>query len=165
MDDATRETLAELSRCYRDRLVVHARRILGDPALAEDVVQEVLMRAGTAAGRQEPASIPAWLYAATARAAIDRLRARNAEARALEGVRPAGPAAPGRAEDRETAARLASALHDLPDPYRSALVLRYLEGLEFREIAARLETIERTARTWVGRGLTRLRERMGDLEA
>jgi RNA polymerase sigma-70 factor (ECF subfamily) len=147
--------LAEVSQRYRGRLVSYAARILKDETEAEDVAQEVLLKAAGSAGPREGTALGPWLYTVTGRAAVDRLRARKVEARALRAVPPRTVAAP--ATPIEGSPELAAALHDLDDPYRSALILRYLEGLDFREVAARLGTIERTARTWVGRGLTRLR--------
>jgi DNA-directed RNA polymerase specialized sigma24 family protein len=49
----------------------------------------------------------------------------------------------------------------LDDPYRTALTLRFIDGLAFAEIATQMETLPRTARTWVGRGLSTLRLRLG----
>lgn len=149
-----------MSEVDRDRLNAYAQRLLGDPAEAEDVVQEAIVRlpAGVACA-------PAWLHAVCYRIAVDRLRARKREARVLVEARGVlGAAAVEEAGEalgrREDAVRLRAAVDALPDPYRDAVRLRYLEGLEFPEVARRLGALERTARTWVGRGLAKLRERL-----
>jgi RNA polymerase sigma-70 factor (ECF subfamily) len=154
----------EILEGWRERLVAHAARVLGDGAEAEDVAQEVLLRAPEAARRADLRSLPAWLYAATYRAAVDRLRARRRRERAHAGRagEGAGDDVPGALARIEDAARLRAAVAALGDPYGAAVRLRYLEGLEFADVAARLHTIERTARTWVGRGLAKLRERLGE---
>lgn len=127
-----------------------AQRVLGDRHEAEDVAQEVLIKAPRDA-------TAGWLYAAAYRGAIDRLRARERRAKL---VRAAGAAQAERAASESpfdleaVRARLAA----LDEPYRSAITLRYLEQLDFPEVARRLGTIDRTARTWVARGLERLRE-------
>jgi len=136
---------------FRERLVLRARRVLGDVHEAEDVVQETLIKAP--AGATE-----GWLYAATYRGAIDKLRARERRARAVAELARRPRAAEESPFDLEAVrGRLAS----LDDPYRTAITLRYLEGLEFPEVARRMGTIERTARTWVGRGLEKLRDALG----
>lgn len=165
----------EILEGWRARLVAHAERVLRDRAEAEDVAQEVLVRAPDDARRHDLRSLPAWLYAVTYRLAVDRLRARRRRERAHAGRAAATPLSAGAGEDsgagpagalalREEAARLRAAVGALADPYGAAVRLRYLEGLEFAEVAARLGTIERTARTWVGRGLGKLRERLGAAE-
>jgi|SRR6185503_2291701 len=147
---------------YRQRLVAYAHRVLGDRDEAEDIVQEVFLRAPKASRLRDAKSLTGWLYAVCYRLAVDRLRARNRRARALESLGAPGEAesVESEAQRREEAERAQKALAGLDEPYRAAVRLRYLEGLEFPEIAHRLGTIERTARTWVGRGLTRLRERL-----
>jgi len=158
------EAVAALSDRYRERLVAYAHRVVGDRDEAEDVVQEVFLRAPKASRLRDAKSLIGWLYAVCHRLAVDRLRAQNRRARALDALAPVGEAEPAEseAERREEAERARAALGRLDEPYRTALRLRYLDGLEFREVAQRMGTIERTARTWVGRGLTRLRERLGE---
>jgi len=51
-------------------------------------------------------------------------------------------------------------LRALPDPYRIALTLRYLEGLDYDDICRILDVPGGTARSHVARGLRLLRERM-----
>ena len=166
LDPRSEAATPEILEAWRERLVAHAERVLGDGAEAEDVAQEVLLRAPEAARRADLRSLPAWLYAATYRLAVDRLRARRRRERAhAHAAAGAGEddaaAALGRLED---AGRLRAAIGALADPYGPAVRLRYLEGLEFADLAARLGTIERTARTWVGRGLAKLRETLGATE-
>lgn len=149
-----------LSARYRDRLVGYAARILGDSGEAEDVFQEVLLRAGSARGLAgEGASLAGWLYAVCYRLSVDRLRSRKRGMRlAKRGAIPAASADPvDLAAQREAAAHAEEALHRLAEPYRTALALRYLEGLDYPEVALRMGALERTARTWVGRGLAAMR--------
>ena len=151
----------------RERLVTYAQRVLKDRDEAEDVVQEVLLKLSRARLR-DPQAARGWLFAATYRQAVDRLRSRERRGRAMRGLALTSPGARTSAgagvacdlELRDEARRARLTLAELDDPYRTALRLRYLEGLGFPEIAARMSTLERTARTWVGRGLTRLRRRL-----
>jgi len=147
----------------RPRLVAIARRVLGDGALGEDVAQEVYVR--LAKLPEEPRSLPAWLRAVCYRVAIDVLRRRQrAEQTGAEMERASMEPTPSEAaEERERAQRALSALAGLDDPYREALQQRFCEGQSFREIAERMGAPERTVRTWVGRGLMRLRQRLGEV--
>jgi RNA polymerase sigma-70 factor (ECF subfamily) len=153
--------LAEVSQRYRARLVAAARAILRDSGEAEDVAQEVLFRAPTMSEIKDVSSLRSYLESAARRLAIDRLRRRQTGDRVLERAsQPRQVAGPlEQAEQADERRRLLQALAGLKQPYRKALELRYLEGQEFRDVATRLGTNERTARTWVGRGLTLLRRK------
>ena len=155
------EALSRLVEAQRERLVGIARRVLQDPQEAEDVVQEALTR--LLACELDPAAPAAWLTAVTYRLALDhqRRRARRATTGALDAATDPGAGVSEQAATQELAAAAAAALERLPEPYRSALRLRCCEGLPFTEIAARLAAPERTTRTWVGRGLERLRAALG----
>lgn len=119
------------------------------------MAQEVLIKAPRDA-------TAGWLYASAYRGAIDRLRARERRAKALRGLAASSAsfAAPSgkTVESPFDLDAVRERLRALDEPYRSALSLRYLEELDFPAVAKRLGTIERTARTWVARGLERLRE-------
>src|SRR5207248_2086463 len=56
--------------------------------------------------------------------------------------------------------RLTREVMELDEPYRSAIILRFFEGLMPREIGARTGVPAETARTRVNRGLATLRERL-----
>ena len=148
----------ELEPTLRARLVAYAARTLGGQDGAEDVAQEALL----AAQRAGIDSV-GWLYAVTHRRAVDRVR-RQARASAAQGALPPPASAPATVEvaaRREQARQLRARLDEVREPFRTALQLRYLKGLEFAEVAARLGTPERTARSRVARGLALLRARMG----
>src|SRR6201996_3964562 len=67
-----------------------ARRMLGDPAEAEDAVQDTFMKLWTHAARWQPgkAKFETWLYRVTLNACYDRLRRRKSAAldEAVEGA-------------------------------------------------------------------------------
>jgi RNA polymerase sigma-70 factor (ECF subfamily) len=57
---------------------------------------------------------------------------------------------------RERGVLLANALAGLPDDYREVIVLRYLEGFSFADIAARMgRSVDSVQKLWV-RGLAKL---------
>jgi RNA polymerase sigma-70 factor, ECF subfamily len=63
---------------YRRLLIARARRVLGDPALAEEVTQEALVRAWRSCATFDPAGGPvrAWLLTIVHHVAVDMARAR-----------------------------------------------------------------------------------------
>src|SRR5207344_2472014 len=60
----------------------------------------------------------------------------------------------------EVQTRLARAVLELDEPYRSTVLYRFHEGLEASEIAARLGVPVETVRTRLKRAIEKLRERM-----
>jgi len=142
----------------RPRLVSAARRILRDPADAEDAADEAIarllgeLRTGVRILDPEP-----WLYRTTLRLAIDRAR-RWALARGkLRDV--AGRREPT-FRDPHDAARSAEArdevwrrILELPDRQQEIVILRDMEGLPFREVARLLGIAESSARSqgWAAR--------------
>jgi RNA polymerase sigma-70 factor, ECF subfamily len=132
-----------LSGAYADRLFMLLLRLLGDRGEAEDVAQEVMLRAwrGIAHFRGR-SSYFTWLY----RIAVNEAnRALERRARRPPGV-PLGPdelqlPAPAadepsrQAEANELRMALSQALAELPPPLRTAIVLRDVEGLSTREAA------------------------------
>jgi RNA polymerase sigma-70 factor (ECF subfamily) len=133
----------QLSGAYADRLYRLLLMLLGDQDAAQDVAQEVMLRAWRSISRFEGrASYFTWLYRIAvneASRALER-RARH-PADVPIGERevqlPASSAYdPARqAEDSELRLALGRALADLPPPLRTAIVLRDVEGLSTQEAA------------------------------
>lgn len=119
-----------------------ALRMLRDPAEAEDVAQEAMLRLWRAASdwRQGEAKVSTWLYRVAANLSTDRLRRRRMtgldDAGEPEDGRPAVVAEMIEAERNEA---LQAALAALPERQRLAVTLRHLEGLGNPEIAEIME--------------------------
>ena len=64
------------------------------------------------------------------------------------------------AECREESVRARAALDALPEAMRIAVTLRVVEDLSYEEVAARLAAPVPRVRTWVSRGLDRLRKEL-----
>jgi RNA polymerase sigma factor (sigma-70 family) len=138
-DDAA---FAALVARHRPRLVRYATSRCGrDSALAEDAVQDALVRAHNAivAGK-EPADVEAWFYAIVRNRCHDYYRAARPTA-PLPPELPGG--APSAFEIVERGERLAGALDAvgaLPDAQRAALLGREFEGRSYEDIAVRQAT-------------------------
>ena len=123
------------------RVLAYGTRILGDRAEAEDVAQEALLRLWRVAPawRQGEAQVTTWLYRVVTNLATDRLRARTRRrADPLhDSPEPIDdqPGVEAGMIDADRMAALNSALQDLPERQRQAVVLRHIEGLTNPEIA------------------------------
>ena len=155
----------ELSRVlegHAARLQAIAQRILGSPDLASDAVQETFIALWQAP--ELPQNLRGWL----ARAVLHRsLHAKRTEGRRRRWEQLAGESwaencpicDPERdAESREISRRLDSALSALSSDQRVAFELREFEGLEYGEIALRLNIPVGTVRSRLNRARRALRE-------
>jgi len=163
-DDEAFETVI---RTYSRRVYVVAYAISQDVSEAEDIVQDTFLKAHHQRGRlREPEKFPAWLLTVARNGARDRLRRRRpqAEAETFDTLVDHGAATPGSAmEKEEHQAHLRRALATLPEEHRTALTLRYLEGLDYREIESAMGLSNGALRGILGRALGTLR-RMPGLE-
>ncbi len=123
------------------RLFGYAARVLGDPAEAEDVVQEAMMRLWKIAPdwRQGEARVSTWVYRVTMNLCTDRLRRRTSRPQvSLDLVAEPETDMASAVEKMTETARvdaLQAALDTLPDRQKQAVVLRHLEGMSNPEIA------------------------------
>lgn len=141
-------------------------RVLGNPADAEEVVQETFFKAWRALpGFRGEAQFSTWLYRIAMNEASRRL-AYEARRRALpiDDVvaevpdRAEGPA--GLAESAELEAYLERCIAELPGHYRAAVVLRDVEGLTNEEAAEVLELDIRNFKSRLHRGRMAIRRRV-----
>jgi RNA polymerase sigma-70 factor (ECF subfamily) len=163
-DDEAFETVI---RTYSRRVYVVAYAILQDTSEAEDIVQDTFLKAHHQRRKlREPEKFPTWLLTVTRNGARDRLRRRRPQADADTFDTLADPSAvtPGSAmEKEEHQAHLRRALATLPEEHRTALTLRYLEGLDYRAIEIAMGLSNGALRGILGRALGTLR-RMPGLE-
>lgn len=160
---AARQLVASLA----PRVFGLARRLLDDPAEAEDVTQEAMTRLWRAAPqwREEGARVSTWLYRVTVNLCIDRRRRLKGPGRAerLDLLpEPADPRADVDATlmQSERARALAEALAELPERQRVAVVLRHIEGLANPDIAAILGVSVEAVESLTARGRRALAARL-----
>jgi RNA polymerase sigma-70 factor (sigma-E family) len=151
----------EFSQVARDRAVVWRREaflMCGDWALAEDLVQTALLRLYTRWQRIDPAGVDAYARRVISRLAIDESRRpyRRAE------LRHELPDAPVASSEQADALDVRAALQQVPPRQRAVLVLRYFSDLTSTEVAKVLRVSEGTVRSQTARGLTTLRQLLGE---
>lgn len=154
-----------------DRYESAVRRLaygyLRDEQLAEDIAQESFLQASEKLHTlADPAAFRSWLFMIAANRSRDELRRRarwvdtpELPEVALYPSQEEMPA-PRRAQSRELGGHLARLLADLPDKYRTALMMKEIEELTYAEIAKRLGIPMGTVQIRVHRARLRLRERL-----
>lgn len=162
-----REAFGRLLREHQAPLQAFAQRMLGDPAQAEDVVQETLLRLWSRAGsfRPEKARLTTWLHHIAHNLCIDRFRvaARTTfleEPGALEDDGRGDPEA-GEAL-RQRGHRLRRAIAGLPERQRSALLLCHYQGLSNRDAAVVLDVSVDALESLLARGRRSLRQQLDE---
>ncbi len=161
------EAFAPLVKRYERRVFGFVRNQLGEPETAADLAQETFVRAFRAARRyRESGRFESWLFRIASNLVRSELRRRKrrgthvpVESEVLrETIRDdAAPAPETEAFRAELRRALRNALALLPGDFREAVILRYVEGWSYREIAGSLHIKENTAKTRAHRGLRRLR--------
>lgn len=150
----------ELYDAVADRLLAITSNILRDAAMAEDAVQEALLRIWRNAGRYDATKgAPlAWMGVIARNAALDMMSRRPSlelltEADTLDLATPAIEPAD---------ARLGQCLGRLPPEQARAIVMMYSYGLSHSELAGKMTAPLGTVKSWVRRGMFSLKECMDE---
>ena len=160
---STRAEFGALVDSFHDQLIRYAFRRLGRFQDAEDVVQDVFVRAYAKAGRATKVrSVTAYLYRMTANACTDVLRKRKhagvtLDAASIDRIPDEGRSAIEQAEALEELRRIDALLRHLPRRQAEAVWLRVFNELRFAEVAAVLGCSEATAKSRFRYGLQKLR--------
>jgi RNA polymerase sigma-70 factor (ECF subfamily) len=150
-----------------------ALRIVGDPQLAEEILQEVFIRAWLQGGtfRESKGAFVTWLLSITHNLSIDELRRRRRRPQKADNEEPETILA-GVADDRQDVesevwiaslrGTISTALAKLPPAQRETIELAYFQGLTQREIADRTGEPLGTVRTRMRLGIQKLRDLLSD---
>lgn len=183
--DVNREIDAAIARGDKDEALrllmsVHANeiyrfchRMLNDPVLAEDVLQQVFLEAYRDLGRFSGRAFRAWLFSIARLRALDAVKRRKRENRhpaaheaATELHSEQTPTSTEFMEDAQIGQALIECLSKLSPETREAVILRFQEGLSYDEMAQLCGEKPNTLQVRVSRALPVLRRclerRLGD---
>ena len=153
----------EVYRAHAGRLYSVAYRMLGNPADAEDLLQEVFLSAHRKLETfRGDSALGTWLYRLATNLCLDYLRSRAGRTNQLTDALDDEPGladvgSRGLADRVVTRMDLERALTKLPGGCRAAFVLHDIEGLEHREVAEVLGIAEGTSKSQVHKARLRLR--------
>ena len=160
---------AELYDRVAPRIYGLVRKVVRNPAISEEVTQEVFLEIWRLSARFDPdrGSAVGWMLAIAHRRAIDRVRSEEAAGRRdTTYATSAGAGTPhdqtsDRVEQSLDQHRVRTALASLTDTQRRSIELAYYGGYTHTEVAALLDIPLGTAKTRIRDGLIRLRDTLG----
>ncbi|HEY4254351.1 MAG TPA: sigma-70 family RNA polymerase sigma factor [Roseomonas sp.] len=144
------------------RLFGIANAILRDRDAAADAVHDAFLRIASRAGQFDPerGAAAAWLGGIVRHAALDLARRRGREMPSDDPALGDTAVEPGTLEALDAEAegrRLRACLETLEPRSREGILLAFVHGLSHAEVAARLAEPLGTIKSWIRRGLLRLR--------
>jgi RNA polymerase sigma-70 factor (ECF subfamily) len=161
---------AQVFATHRDGIFGVCLRMLRNHEEAEDITQEVFLRAvmGIEQFRGD-ALLKTWLHKIAHNLCLTRIAAKKTSAECtsdgsgieeLESEEPDAEAASASIELREALER---AIGELEPPFREAILLRVFEDLSYQEIARVTGVPENTVKTRIYRARAKLQQRLGEL--
>ena len=168
------EAFRGLFRRYAPTALGLARRVVRQPHLAEETVQEAFLSVWKNPDGYDPSrgSVRAWLMSAVHHRAVDAVRREEAQRRRAEDVLSLPDAAPEDPAEQVVAeiglpqerAAVRAALEDLPAEQREVIELMYFSGMSQTEIAERMGLPLGTVKSRTLLGMRRLRAALVYLE-
>jgi RNA polymerase sigma-70 factor (ECF subfamily) len=163
----------ELVRTYSPRLLAVARRIVGNDEEARDVLQDAFFNAFRSLGNfHGDARVSTWLHRIVVNSALMKLRTRKRKPEeSIEPLLPAfladghyaekfsswGEQADAALSRTETQELIRARIDELPESFRTVLVLRDIEGLDTEETARVLDTTPNAVKIRLHRARAALR--------
>ena len=156
---------------HRHRAFTLAFRLVGERREAEELVQDAFVRVFQHVGdfRNESA-FGTWLYRIVYNLCMTKVTRRKGTPQLLdiqdENLSESIPADPddlsvqGRLEQEEVQSLLAAEIENLPEHFRAAITLFYVQEMKYEQIAEIMEVPVGTVKTYLFRGRTRLRQRI-----
>jgi RNA polymerase sigma-70 factor (ECF subfamily) len=139
----------------------YAYRLSGSAADAEDLTQEAFCKAQLHLSQlRDPARAKAWLFSILRNAYLHRARAdRQQHVLSLEDVGDVAEPPPDPVPDVDPE-RLQEALNELPEAFRTPIVLYYFEDFSYRDIAGQMDLPIGTVMSRLARAKAHLRARL-----
>jgi RNA polymerase sigma-70 factor (ECF subfamily) len=160
MQPVEQQRFADLVRQHQGMVYSLAWNIIRNPAVAEEIAQDVFLQLHrNLAGIESPSHMVHWLRRVTMQRAIDQSRRAKLRPHLTleQAPEPRQPAAP---TDPLLSSHLARLIRGLPERARAVVVLRYQEDLDPAEIAETLDMPLGTVKSSLNRALTTLRSRL-----
>ena len=164
--------LEQLFVRFGEPMTTLARSMLREPAEAQDVVEEALMRAHDGGpGFRGERGVRTWMLRITANLCRDRLRRRRFIAASLDGPAPIEDAGlrfdpvsdwDSAMDQRVMAGKLEAAIGRLPDDQREAVILRHRLELSHAEMCSTLRVPLGTVKSRLARALVALRHELNE---
>ncbi len=159
---------------YHKPIVSFIYRFVNSPAIAEELAQDVFLRAFRARHSYEPrARFAAWIYRIATNVGLKEARRRQRmrlwsrdhgspedSHGEEESVRDPSPDAERQMLTSELEQAVRGAIRSLPTKEQAALILRRYEDLSYREIAEIMACTEAAVKTYIHRGKLHLRDRI-----
>lgn len=144
----------------------YAYRLTGTASDAEDLTQEAFCKAQSKQDQlRDPARAKAWLFSILRNAYLHRLRQeRQQRLVSLDELAELPEALPDSWPEIDTA-RLQEALNELPEVFRTPVIMFYFEEFSYRDIAEQMELPLGTVMSRLARAKGYLRSRLLDPEA
>lgn len=158
----------QLVHCYQDRLFTSIVHVVGQREEAEDIVQDAFVQALVKLHSfRRDSSFYTWLYRIAFNLAVNRRRRGSPEVSMEQGAPGPGgdPADPSdqpaqRMLRDERGEQIQAALNGLNEDFRTVLVLREIEGLDYQSIARVLDVSVGTVRSRLHRARALMRDRL-----
>lgn len=133
------QIIADAWSAYKDSLLKFVQSRVKSRAVAEDIVQEVFVKAILRSdGLNDTSNLRAWLYQVTRNQIIDYFRLKKPSASVPKELASKAFPVDGSELDRELTNCLLQMLKAVPEPYREALRLADVDGVKQKEIARQL---------------------------
>ena len=157
----TKRNVQKLVEEHYSSLYRYAYRLSGSANDAEDLTQETFCQAQLKLGQlREWDRAKAWLFSILRNAYLHRMRARKVEnVVSLNGVADLPERLPAPLPEVDPA-RLQEALNELPEVFRTPVILYYFEGFSYRDIAEQMDLAMGTVMSRLARAKAHLRARL-----
>ncbi len=170
----------ELLRRYERPIFSLIYRMVRDRALAEDLAQEAFIRAFNAVSSYDPRyKFSSWIFKIANNHTIDHLRRRKLDTVSIDGsphartaqeeeqtrlvLESTGENPQEYVENRELGDQIEHAIGQLRPEYRTAVLLRHVEGYAYDEIAEIMDLPLGTVKTYLHRARGELKEMLAHL--